>query len=329
MPDGEHVSKTRTPEEFSLPDNPTVQAVFQLLWSRATDTSHTNHTLNFQKDRVPALEQLSTVALEVLQDHAIVHMRVLASSYELVDKELMLRKHRFHPRYDDQFPGQSSAVDAADLPREVIFISEDVEPWTSFLCTPQTESDEATPPNPPMLERQDAIARMVYSWMDGERRVSNIYSQPGTPHVRRTTLSPESQPQSKDIAIQASDKDGRKSMDEISQSSGESGSTVTWNTLFDPLEQTMGDARHNTRGPSLDTVLLTAATHFYEDSEDCDSPSEADSDAPFMKTIDNDHEDEWHCALSEDAHPSKRQNPPIARHKPNNETGLVSTCLVQ
>lgn len=101
-----------------------VDEAFQALWQRVTSPGY---IVSVSGDADPELKQLSTVALEVLRNHATFHMRCFLNIYDLAAMETELRKYSHIRRKSERNSRLAHSM------RSLIFTAGDFEPPTSLL----------------------------------------------------------------------------------------------------------------------------------------------------------------------------------------------------
>lgn len=147
-------------------DTPSIRHIFSSLYSRVTAPNYM-HDGNPWSDSDPGLQSISTASLELLQDHADFHMQAFLYVHELLDKELVDRKLASRTRLD-------RASKLTTLPKgsnltEILFDVEDLEPLDNFLGLGNNNED---PHGTMAEERIEAMAKMAYAWVDGDRSTS-------------------------------------------------------------------------------------------------------------------------------------------------------------
>lgn len=121
------------------------------------------HDIDPWSDSDPELQPVSTATLEILQDHAIFHMRAFLHVHDILDKEITNRKLESRFRISDASTG-------AIRVREILFNINDFEPLNVFLGAHDNSSDGDS--GPLDSEHRDAIAKMGHAWVSVKREAA-------------------------------------------------------------------------------------------------------------------------------------------------------------
>lgn len=146
---------------------PSISRILNNLYARVTAPRYI-HDANPWDESDPALQSISTASLELLQDHAVFHMKAFLYVHDLLDRELVDRKLVSRTRLTRKSNLLSTLPNSSSI-SEVLFDIEDLEPLSSFLGPPGTSGN---PCGAMPAERIETMVKMAYAWVDGDRSAS-------------------------------------------------------------------------------------------------------------------------------------------------------------
>ncbi|KAI3397387.1 hypothetical protein diail_10837 [Diaporthe ilicicola] len=139
-----------------------IHVLFRNLYSRVTAPTY-QQDISPWNDPDPELQPVSTASLEVLQGHAMYHMKTFLCIHDILNEEIANR------RLQSRFTAPDASKSAGQ-PGEVLFNINDFEPLSTFVGAQEGTSEAVI--RHLESEPRDTIAKMGYAWVDGVREAA-------------------------------------------------------------------------------------------------------------------------------------------------------------